>query len=113
ARDLGHVARAGGVRAVIDAAAITSATLEAAAAEAGLDALALALHGGEDYALLAILPPGDVLAGFDRIGGIEALAGGAHLALRRQDGEVAALEERGFDHFSGRPRGPRGRPART
>jgi thiamine-monophosphate kinase len=99
ARDLGHMAQASGVRAVLDAASIVDAALAAAAAALGRDPLALALHGGEDYALVMALPPGESLAGFVRIGMIEGLAGGPRIALRREDGVIVALDERGFDHF--------------
>lgn len=101
ARDIGHVARASGVRAVLDAAAIVGAELRAAAAALGRDPLSLALHGGEDYALLVTLPPGESLAGFTPIGVIEALASGLPVALRSVDGAVTVLDERGFDHFDG------------
>jgi thiamine-monophosphate kinase len=100
ARDVGHLARASCVRAVLDAASIVGAELGAAAAALGRDPLALALHGGEDYALVVTLPPGESLAGFAPIGMIEALDGSPPVALRRADGSVVALDERGFDHFS-------------
>jgi hypothetical protein len=32
---------------------------------------------------------------------VEAKGGGAEVVLRRRDGTVAAVEERGFDHFAG------------
>jgi thiamine-monophosphate kinase len=99
ARDIGHIARASCVRAVLDAASIVGAELSAAAAALGRDPLALALHGGEDYALVVALPPGESLAGFAPIGVIEALAGSSPVALRREDGAVVVLDERGFDHF--------------
>jgi thiamine-monophosphate kinase len=102
ARDVGHVARASGVRAVLDAAHIVDADLRAAAAALGQDPLALALHGGEDYALVVVLPPGVALEGFALIGVMEAHEGGPHVALRNEDGTTAALEERGFDHFGNR-----------
>ncbi len=101
ARDVGHLARASGVRAVLDAAEIVGDALRAAAALLGRDPLALALHGGEDYALVVALPPGEVLAGFAHIGTVEPLAGGVHVAVRGADGTVAAVGEGGFDHFAG------------
>jgi thiamine-monophosphate kinase len=101
ARDTGHLARASGVRAVLDAVAIIDDALRDAAAALSRDPLALALHGGEDYALVVALSPGEILAGFTRIGVVESLAGGASLALRGTDGAVTPLDERGFDHFDG------------
>lgn len=99
ARDVGHLARASGVRAVLDAGAVVGDALRAAASALGRDPLALALHGGEDYALVVALPPGEAVAGFVRIGTVESLAGGPPLALRGEDGVVAPLAERGFNHF--------------
>ena len=58
ARDVGHLARASGVRAVLDAARIVGDDLREAAAALGRDPLALALYGGEDYALVVTLPDG-------------------------------------------------------
>ena len=99
AQDVGHLARASGVRAVLDAAALVGPELVAAAASLGRDPLELALQGGEDYALVVVLRPGDTLEGFARIGAVTPLEGSAHVALRRVDGVIAALDERGFDHF--------------
>jgi len=84
---------------VLDEAALVGPDLIAAAAALGRDPLDLALSGGEDYALVVALPPGDALEGFLRIGDVTALEGPAHVALRRRDGVVTALDERGFDHF--------------
>ena len=97
ARDLGHVAAASGVRAVLDAALLLehAGELLARAAEAvGRSALDLILFGGEDYALVAAsaLP----LPGFTRVGEVRR---GAGLGLRtgvRED----ELVPRGFDHFA-------------
>jgi thiamine-monophosphate kinase len=102
ARDVGHMARASGTRAVLDEAGIVGGALVDAAAALGRDPLELALHGGEDYALVVAAPPGAAMEGFARIGAMEAKDGGAEVVLRRRDGSIAALEERGFDHFAGR-----------
>jgi thiamine-monophosphate kinase len=101
ARDVGHLARASGVRAVLDAGRIVGPELRAAAAALGRDPLPLALHGGEDYALVVALPPGETLDGFARIGTVELAGEGPLLALRGEDGSLAALDARGFDHFGG------------
>ena len=63
--------------------------------------MALALHGGEDYALVVALPAGEALEGFARIGEILAAEGGPPLAIRGEDGTVAAAPAGGFDHFAG------------
>jgi thiamine-monophosphate kinase len=100
AQDAGHLATASGARVVLDAGALVSPELRAAAALLGRDALDLALHGGEDYALVAALPASEAGAGFVRIGEVVAhTAGEARVVLRREDGSIAALEGRGFDHF--------------
>jgi thiamine-monophosphate kinase len=100
ARDVGHLARASDATAVLDAGAVVGADLSAAAAALGRDPVELALHGGEDYALVAALPAGAALDGFVRIGEMAAFAGGARVVLRRADGSVEAVDERGFDHFA-------------
>lgn len=101
ARDLGHVARASGVRAAIDAAAIVSPALRAAAAAAGADPLALALHGGEDYALVVTAPSRAPLEGFARIGVCEARsAAEPAVVIVDADGRGVAVDDLGFDHFA-------------
>ncbi len=100
ARDLDHLAIASGVCATVDEAALRGHggdALGGAAAALGRDALDLALHGGEDYALLAA--SATPLPGFTRIGEIR---GGRGLVLCAADGREAPLAARGFDHFGGR-----------
>jgi thiamine-monophosphate kinase len=94
ARDLSHIAHASGVRLVLDEAALLEdVVLRAAARALGEGALEFALHGGEDYALVAISP--GPIAGFRRIGEVHA---GSGVVLRTPAGE-RVLEPRGFDHF--------------
>ena len=98
-RDASHVADASGVVLVIEEAALrarTAGALEAAAALLGRDALALALAGGEDYALL-VTSPASSIAGFERIGVVEA--GAAAVVLQRADGTRVPVDPQGFDHF--------------
>ena len=96
-QDAGHLATASGVRLVLELDAILAAggaSLAVAAAAAGADPRALALAGGEDYALLAtapVCPPG-----FLAIGRVEA---GAGVEVRERGEVVEALA--GFDHFMG------------
>jgi thiamine-monophosphate kinase len=94
ARDAGRLAEAGGVRVVIDPAALLEDTSLLDAAEAlGLGALDLALGGGEDYALVVA---SDVpVAGFRRIGAVRS---GRGVALGA-DGAERDIEPAGFDHF--------------
>jgi thiamine-monophosphate kinase len=109
AHDAWQLATAGDVRIVLDLAAILAAGGEALAAGARLVGAApeeFALHGGEDYALLAASDR--ALAGFVRIGSVEATerepaaygAADARVLLRTERG-LTALAPRGFDHFSG------------
>jgi len=94
ARDAGHVAEASGVQIVLDEGALgVSPALRDGAAALGLDPLELALHGGEDYALVAASPV--PIDGFRRIGDVRA---GGGLVLRGPNGE-RPLEPRGYDHF--------------
>jgi thiamine-monophosphate kinase len=58
AQDLAHVAEASGLRAEVDLERVPlQRGLRPAAAARGIDPLALALHGGEDYELLFTTPP--------------------------------------------------------
>jgi thiamine-monophosphate kinase len=99
AQDVAHLARAGAVDAELDAAAIVSPALREAAAAIGADPIELALHGGEDYALLVAAPEGAGLPGFTRIGSIPKAAGTGAVRSRREDGAIVTIAPRGFDHF--------------
>jgi thiamine-monophosphate kinase len=96
ARDVAHVARASGVRVVIDADALLARApaLRDAAGALGVSAIDLALHGGEDYAL--VVASSVALDGFARIGDVRE---GAGVALR-EDGAERDLAPHGFDHFA-------------
>jgi thiamine-monophosphate kinase len=97
ARDAGHVALASGVCLVLDEEKILAhggQPLLRAAEALGVDALELALHGGEDYALVAA---SDVaIAGFTEIGRVRA---GEGLRVAGASGE-RDLAADGFDHFA-------------
>ena len=105
--DLLELCTRSGVAAVIDAAAVP-VDLRAAGLERarGGDALALALHGGEDYELLLAVDPGavDDIGGLARVWGVEVAAVGEFVegepAVRLRDGEgERPLEPGGHDHF--------------
>lgn len=100
AQDVQHLARAGGVDVVLDASAIVSPELREAAGELGGDPLELALHGGEDYALVVAAPIDAALPGFTRIGSIAGAPGSGAVRVRREDGAIVAISPRGFDHFA-------------
>lgn len=101
ARDLAHVARASGVLAVLDPTTLLDATLVEVARALGVDPLELALHGGEDYALVVAAPPSARLPGFARIGGCEhADVALGCVALVDARGDRRAVAPRGFDHFA-------------
>ena len=99
AHDAGQLAAASGVRFVLDAAAILDCggeDLAKASLALGREALDLALHGGEDYALLAASAA--PLMGFTRIGRCEAWSDGARVLLVTEQG-TQPLAPRGYDHF--------------
>jgi thiamine-monophosphate kinase len=109
AEDARHVAVASGVRLVIDAGATPiAAGVEAVAEAVGVEALQLAVAGGEDYELLATLPDGalesaaEVLAAeglpLSRLGQVET---GERVAILGESGRE--IDAEGFDHLSGRP----------
>ncbi len=93
--------RASGVRALLDPAALVSADLRDAAAQLGLDALDLALYGGEDYAVVVAGPDVGELAGFVAIGRcVSREEGASDVALLGPGGQLTGLVPRGYDHFA-------------
>jgi thiamine-monophosphate kinase len=108
AGDAGHLSRAGAVALRIDAGALPiAAGVAEVAAAAGLDPLQLAVSGGEDYELLAAIPPERLDQASTRIreaaettlapiGKVEA---GEGAEIRLPGGGL--LEVRGHDHFAG------------
>jgi len=97
--DVGHVAEASGVCAVIDGALLLAHggdALARAAEAVNADPVDLALHGGEDYALVAA--SGVPIEGFSRIGEVREGAG----VYVRDGGGERRVEEAGFDHFARR-----------
>jgi thiamine-monophosphate kinase len=62
----------------------------------GLDPLDLALHGGEDYALIACFPPSTPPPGFIPIG---TCTEGQGIMLEATDGTLRSLAPEGYDHF--------------
>lgn len=108
AGDAVHLAGAGNVALAIDADALPLAKgVAEVAAAAGREPLELAATGGEDYELLAALPPQRLTEASTRIGAAaettltpvgEVRAGGG-VEIRLPGGGL--LEGRGYDHFAG------------
>jgi thiamine-monophosphate kinase len=107
AGDAAHVAAAGGVAIEIEAETLPLAEGVAEIAKAaGRDPLELAVSGGEDYELLAVLPPGGLE---EAQAGVEAAGETALTAIGEADeGEGVEirlpgggqLEAAGHDHFA-------------
>jgi thiamine-monophosphate kinase len=106
AQDLGHLCRASGVGARLEADALPrSPALRALARRAPEEALRLALGGGEDYELLLAVPPARAAA-FERacvrvgetVTRVGVLTPGARVALVDRHGRPLAVPE-GWRHF--------------
>ncbi|MBS1676123.1 MAG: thiamine-phosphate kinase [Actinobacteria bacterium] len=113
AGDAGHIAAASAALLVIDADALPVARgVAAVAAATDRDPLELAAGGGEDYELLAALPPAAVAPAEEAlaalgtpltaIGRVAPAAGNPRAELRRRGGEEARIE--GFDQLRPRTR---------
>lgn len=108
AGDLGHVAAASGVGAILwEDELPLSASLRAAAVGLGRDPLDLALHGGEDYELLVATPrdAADEVLRAIRSAGIDAAVVGEvvpaeqGLSIRGADGALRPLVPVAYRHF--------------
>lgn len=103
-QDLGHLCRAAGLGAEIEA---TLVPLSAAARMAGPDWLSTCLTGGDDYELLVAVPPARGVAlqqaaqaagmPVTRIGRFHA--GASHVMVRGPTGEEIRLNRPGWSHF--------------
>jgi len=103
--DAGHIARASGVAIEIELSGVpVQQGVDEVAAAAGADRWDLAIAGGEDYELLAALPPerlADARAAVDATGTtlspIGEVAEGDAVSLRQADGSLR--EPSGFDQL--------------
>lgn len=95
AGDAWQLADASGVAIVIEAEKVVSPALANAAAALGESPLALALDGGEDYAVLAT--SAQAIRGFSRIGRIEE--GPARVLVEKEGASAIEVARGGFDHF--------------
>jgi len=103
-QDLGHLCRAGGLTAEIDAGLVP---LSEPARNAGADWLPNILSGGDDYELLLAVPPArearlrhaarDAGIAVTRIGTFRA--GPQRVAVRGPDGKPMVLARGGWSHF--------------
>jgi len=103
-QDLGHICRASGLAAELEAASVP---LSEAARAAGPDWLVTCLTGGDDYEILLAVPPahGEALRAaahaiavpVTRIGRLRD--GPAEVTVRTAQGDVLALEHSGWSHF--------------
>jgi thiamine-monophosphate kinase len=109
AKDLSRVCSASGVGARVELGSVPiSEALRDGADALGVDALELALTGGEDYELLATMSEDDADAARraldDRFGVTLTVVGtiidGDGIVAARPDGGEAPLEPRGWDHFA-------------
>jgi thiamine-monophosphate kinase len=109
ARDLSRLCLASGVGARVELTAIpVSPALRAGAPSLGLDPMELAIGGGEDYELLATLPPADVGVARDELRDrfgvpltvIGAVVEGSGLTGVGDDGREAPMPPSGWDHFA-------------
>jgi thiamine-monophosphate kinase len=110
AKDLFRLCAASGVgaRVELDDVPIATALLEGEDA-LGVDPMNLALHGGDDYELLATIRPAavDGVANELRrefgvaLAGIGTIFDGAGVVAVKGDGSEAPMPPRGWDHFGG------------
>ncbi|MBK9264478.1 MAG: thiamine-phosphate kinase [Polyangiaceae bacterium] len=100
ARDVGHLVRGSGVRIALDPTKLVTPELERAARIVGADPLQLALHGGEDFALVMTVPAGQVPPGFIPIGRVlPSEKTDSDLVLDGPGAAFVPVEQRGYDHF--------------
>ncbi len=97
--DLARLCAASGTGALIDSTLIPTPQ-----ARSALEALQLALHGGDDYELLFTVKPQDVARIPGKIAGVPLTRIGAvtsekKLLLRRENGRAEELKNRGWDPF--------------
>lgn len=101
--DLLHICEASGVGAVVEAGALPAAEgVVGIAARLGADPWALIAGGGDDYALLAAVPPERADALATATGGVlvgEIVEGPVAATLRLPDGTSRDLAGMGWDHY--------------
>jgi len=107
--DLGHLCRASGLRAEIEAESLPLSPAARAALAAGLgEGLATVAGGGDDYEILFTAPPeaGDALAALSRdldlpLTRIGRVTSGSGAVLLDAEGSEVPLPRGGYNHFAG------------
>ncbi|MCM2270903.1 MAG: thiamine-phosphate kinase [Thermoanaerobaculia bacterium] len=102
AKDLRRICTASGVGAELDLPALRTATsrqFESLAVALGLDPVAVALAGGEDYVLLFTLPANVVPPDEFRCVRIGRVVRGSRLVMLDRDGRRHPLPNLGWDHL--------------
>lgn len=103
--DLAHLCTASGVGARIRTQSLPAVRLSAALRSQGLDPLALALHGGEDYGLLFTVPPKSVsrlrgVARGTRITHIGEITCERQVVVTDRDNRTVPLQVKGWSAFA-------------
>ena len=101
--DLGHICAASSVSAVVEAALLPAAEGVGGAAMAlGRDSLEFVVGGGDDYALLAAVPPDAVPGVIEATGAVvvgRILEGPPAARLQLADGTTKDMTHMGWDHY--------------
>jgi thiamine-monophosphate kinase len=102
--DLARLCAASGVGAEIRAEKLPAVTVPIPLRRRGIDPLALALHGGEDYGLLFTVSPKSArrlgrIANRARITQIGQITRQRQILLLHPDGHSSPLPAKGWDHF--------------
>lgn len=101
--DLEHICVASRAAAMVDATALPVADGVIVAAHAlDTDPLDFVVAGGDDYALVATLPPEAVEAACDATGGVvvgDIVDGEPGASMRMADGTIRSLSGSGWDHY--------------
>jgi thiamine-monophosphate kinase len=105
--DLGHICKASGVGAVLWAAKIPLVRVPAELQKRGLDALDLALNGGEDYELLFTVPSWGASRLPGTVGGVPVTVIGeitrpTNIQLVDSNGKSRRRQPGGWEPFRGR-----------
>ncbi len=106
--DASRMCRASGVRAQIDASAIPLSSAVQTLKNAKAVSAAIILSGGDDYEILAAIPPvseqaflADAASGNVQVTRIGSVSQGEGLEIFDENGKPLTLDRLGYDHFSG------------